>query len=477
VKAPCSRAAVVAFLLLTPFAFAQTKPASRTITTPAPKPGAKPLPKPGVPAKPGAVAAGPVAAPGARALATVNGSPITRDHLEQAVDNQWAVPVLRDLIEDRLIRQEARRAGLTLTPREIETASAAQRAKFANERAFKQHLRSLGLTEMAFTENLSRDLLLAKLLGRADVASEAEVSAYYEAHRTEFAGVREAHLLAIVTTTVEDAYLARERLAAGDRFDVVAKELSVHESRNKGGDLGWVKADALPDKSLADAVFALGTDVVSKPLRAGNNYWICLVREVRGQQSLTLEQARPAIVEKLRAQRKLPREAYLRELARKADIVVSWPVASYLTEEYRVYRQLRVIVDGKALPLDPAPVKLPNGAIVVPAKPVLQAIEAELEWNAAEQSLTASTIAGRIKLVIGSTKALAGTAAREVVDVQEAPAMRAGTLWISPRPVLTALGARVDWDAAQNALIVTSPAESVPSPTVPVSRGGLEKRP
>jgi len=89
----------------------------------------------------------------------------------------------------------------------------------------------------------------------------------------------------------------------------------------------------------------------------------------------------------------------------------------------------------------------------------------------------AKTVAGRVKLTVGSTKALLGLESTEVIDIREAPVMRQGVLWVAPRPILMALGCRVQWDPTANALLVTSPAGAAPSATGPTGQGGLEIRP
>lgn len=410
-------------------------------------------------------------------LATVNGSPISKDHVAQAIDDRWAAPMLRDIIEDRLVRQEARRLGITVAADEVAAAVAAERTKQGSEAAFRRHLHALGMTEAAFTAQTSRELLLSKLLADQSAVSDAAAQAYYDTHPEEFGASKQVHLLAIVTTTVEDAYLARERLAAGDRFDTVAKELSVHESKDSGGDLGWVSPDDLPDKALADQIFSLEQSVVSYPIRNGSSYWIALVTEVQGKQPVSFAEARPEIIERLRGTATVSREAYLRELARRADIRVTWAPVAWLTDEYRAYRSIRVLVDGNELALADAPIKLASGNIIVPAKPVLQAIGARLDWKASEQSLTASTLAGQVKVVVGATRALVGKDPVEAVEIKEPPQMRAGQLWIPPRQVLVALGAEVEWDATGNALRITSPDAAMPAPTVTPTRGGLEMAP
>ncbi|MEI6503034.1 MAG: copper amine oxidase N-terminal domain-containing protein, partial [Armatimonadota bacterium] len=137
----------------------------------------------------------------------------------------------------------------------------------------------------------------------------------------------------------------------------------------------------------------------------------------------------------------------------------------------------QVIVDGEPLEFTDMPVRLPNGQIIVSAKPLLQALGAKLVWKAAEQSLTASNAAGKVKLVVGSPRALVGDATLEAKDMAQAPVMRSGILYISPRVALAALGASLEWSAAENSLIVETIVKDMPSPTVPANRSGLEKQP
>jgi parvulin-like peptidyl-prolyl isomerase len=411
----------------------------------------------------------PAATRTAGTLATVNGSAILHAHVNNAISQRWAAAIIRSLIDSRLILLEARRVAIKVSPEEYQRAYNEVRAAFPTEAAFQRHLHLLGLTAQAFADNLNHSLLLDKLIRRECAVTDDEALRYYDGHKEAYTTPGKVHLLAIVTGTVEDAYLARERLAAGDKFEAVAKDLSIHQSKENGGDMGWLQPGDLPDPALNDAIFALDPGAVSSPLRSGNTYYVAQVKERKPGQVVTFAEARAKIVERLAEDKILSQEEYLRMLARKANIVVGWAPVTYLTEEYRRLHDIRVIVDGRTLELETLPYRLTDGTIMVPAKPLFQALGARLDLVAGK-TLTASTPAGKVKLIIGSASALVGEEGKQVMDMKQAPVSRAGTLFIAPRIPLQALGAKMVWSVARNAVIVTTAIK----PTTPAA---LDKQP
>ena len=438
--------------------------------THATKPVAKPATKPTVaPAKP-------PPAPPPVIQATVNGSPVSETHVNQAIAGHWAVPIMRQIIEDRLVRQEARHQGLKMSPEAVQALFKAERDKFASDEAFQHHLHAQGYTTESYTEKLTTDALVKDLIDRLTEITPAAVKAYYTDHQGDFIRPAQAHVHLIMTETIEEAYLVRERLAAGDKFDVVAREVSKHPSANKGGDLGWITAAELPDRTIAQAIFGMEPGVVSSPLRAGDKFYIALVQERKPAQTVSLEQATPEITAKLMESRSVSRQDYMDYLARRADIAVTWAPAKYLAQEYAALRVIGVVVDGKPLALPQAPVKLPNGTVGVPAKPVLQAAGAGLAWQASTSTLIAANAFGTVKLTVGSPRALVGTQKPQARDMKQPPVMRDAVLFIAPRIVLEALGASVEWDGIRNRLVITTSGGNMPSPTASSQPGGLERQ-
>jgi parvulin-like peptidyl-prolyl isomerase len=424
-----------------------------------PKPAAKPPPPPPV------------------IQATVNGSPISEAHVNRAIHDHWATPILRQIIEDRLVRQEARRLGIKMAPEAVAELFKAERAKFPSEEAFQRHLHAQGYNTAGYTEKLTTDALLAELMARLTAVSDAEIKAYYDDHQSDFLSPAEAHVYLIQTATIEEAYLAKERLALGDKFEVVAREMSKHPSANKGGDLGWVTAAGLPDRVVAEAIMGLRPSEVSNPLRAGDRFYIAVVRELKPARAVSLQETTLAITVRLKEGRAVSRQDYLDYLARRADIGVAWAPAKALAAEYAALRVIGVVVDGKSLPLAQAPVKLPNGNIIVAAKPLLQAIGAALTWEAHTSTLIADVGVGKVRLTVGSPRAIVGVDIPQARDMKQAPELREGTLFIAPRVALEALGATVEWDGIRNRLVIMSASGGMPSPTTtPAQPGGLERQ-
>jgi hypothetical protein len=216
--------------------------------------------------------------------------------------------------------------------------------------------------------------------------------------------------------------------------------------------------------------------VVSSPLRAGDQFHIVMVKERRAAQIVALAAARAQIETTLKATKAVSREDYVAMLARKATIEVNWAPAKSLAQEYRRLSAVEVVVNGKPVEMPQAPVKMPNGTLIVPAKPVLQAAGAILTWQAEARSLFAQTALGKIKMTVDSPNLIVGADKPETRDMRQPVALREGTLFIAPRVPLEALGATVTWDALRNRLVIDMPTETMPSPTAPRTPGGLERQ-
>ena len=91
------------------------------------------------------------------------------------------------------------------------------------------------------------------------------------------------HAQIIQTDTEEEAIAAKDRIAAGEDFSVVAQEVSTDTlTVDAGGDLGWVaegQVSASYGQALEDAVFGLepGSDV--RTLQSGEMFYVVQVLE------------------------------------------------------------------------------------------------------------------------------------------------------------------------------------------------------
>ena len=164
--------------------------------------------------------------------------------------------------------------------------------------AHRDHLQSLVDRELMLFEagkrgldklpSLERDLTalvnerIAEELSQSVVAShlsvtEEEIRAAYEEHLLGWE-IRPAHIL---SKTKEDAIEIIRLLKAGADFSALAKERSLADDAEKGGDLGGFFGPGDAVTALREGVFRLGEGQVSEPIQTMDGYEVVKVVEKR----------------------------------------------------------------------------------------------------------------------------------------------------------------------------------------------------
>lgn len=207
---------------------------------------------------------------------------------------------LDELIDAELIRQEAARRGLTVTPEEVSTEiehlfgynlpqptpvptpitatapiteTPTPTEQPMTEQQFKQYYteyiaelrKNAGFREADFRRLLETSLLRDKL----QQAMAAEVPTTAE----------QVHARHILVDKEEEARAALERIRKGEDFAAVAKEVSTDTgTKDNGGDLGWFPRGMMVEEFEA-AAFALQPGQVSDVVQTSYGYHIIKVEE------------------------------------------------------------------------------------------------------------------------------------------------------------------------------------------------------
>lgn len=202
--------------------------------------------------------------------------------------------VLSDLVEEALVRQRIDELGLKVTDEEIEAAiqDVQKQNKLTREQLI-QALQFEGMTFEAYRENLGKQILRFKLLGR-EVQSKVEVTNqeirdYFRAHIDEFrepAYVRLARLTfplpakaaaAQIEAVQAKAEAALARLRRGEDFYGVLLASTADQSA-EGGDLGTFRAGELT-AAFERAVQGLKEGEVSAVIETPDGFHILRVEE------------------------------------------------------------------------------------------------------------------------------------------------------------------------------------------------------
>jgi peptidyl-prolyl cis-trans isomerase C len=146
----------------------------------------------------------------------------------------------------------------------------------------------------AARERALEDLMVDSVVGKA-VNKQAEDALYQEflKNRTP---AEDIHLRQIVVATEPDAEAVKKQLAAGAAFEAVALARSVDaESRMKGGDLGELTTDTLP-QPIGEAIKDAKPGQVVGPVKVDAGWALLRVDDRRPEPPPTLESVRPQLI-------------------------------------------------------------------------------------------------------------------------------------------------------------------------------------
>ncbi len=258
-------------------------------------------------------------------VAVVDGKGITRDELTKKLWWQYGAQGLSDLIDERLLLEEAARLGVKADPKEVEARYKAL-SEGSDKASFEKNLKSVGWTPGDLRDLLKRQLTIREAViadGKLKV-TDADVREFYDKNRDRLGSPDSVKLSQIFVNTKAEGDDAFELLTSvGADFAKLSALKSADENlRKNGGSLGYVSRGMLqPD--LEKEIFSLKPGQITKPIPTGNGFSIFKVEELRAGQPAVFDTVREDIRSALLNQRitqALPQLAA--ELRRKAKIEI-----------------------------------------------------------------------------------------------------------------------------------------------------------
>jgi peptidyl-prolyl cis-trans isomerase C len=249
--------------------------------------------------------------------------------------------VIEEIVIKQLLDEQVREHGIAVSEEEVRQAIADMASKQQPPMSSEEFLAKVqagGRTLDGFRKELSRDLGHLRLCerqwaGKTDV-SEQEARAYYDQHASQEYQVPEmvrASQILIKPDPQADPNQAKARAKAraeellaqirnGADFAELARAHSACPSAAKGGDLGYFKRGDM-EAPFEKAAFELAPGQVSGAIETPFGFHIIKVVDRKSAQILTFEEARPAILDRLTAEKRTQvMRGYVESLRSKAKI-------------------------------------------------------------------------------------------------------------------------------------------------------------
>jgi peptidyl-prolyl cis-trans isomerase C len=234
----------------------------------------------------------------------VNGVTVPAALLEQVVKNNERLGIQVSAELKQKIREE-------LLIREMLAQEAVRRGLDRTQEAQNQLLL---LRQNYLVESLLSDLMEKNPISTDDVRQE------YERQNQVLAQAQQYNISSMVLATEAEAKAALVRLKRGERFDVVAREISLDASKQQGGDLGWLRADEIAPWISNVMVNLSKGATVAAPIQTTFGWHVIRLNDTRLYVAPPFEEVKDKVRQgMLQSQR----TNFIQKLQREAKIAVS----------------------------------------------------------------------------------------------------------------------------------------------------------
>jgi parvulin-like peptidyl-prolyl isomerase len=226
-----------------------------------------------------------------KTVAVVNGQKITADELTKKLWWQYGAQGLSDLIDERLLLEEASRLGLKADPKEVDAKLDGLISGYPDKAQFEKNLKAVGWSVDDLRDLLGRQLQLrAVVVKDGDIAvTDEDAKTFFDKNKERLAtpeSIKLSQLFVNTKAEADDAFLA---LSAGADFAKLSALKSTDANLKKNnGSIGYIsKGMLVPD--IEKEIFALNPGQYTKVLQTGNGYSIFRVDEVKPGQDASFE--------------------------------------------------------------------------------------------------------------------------------------------------------------------------------------------
>ncbi len=254
-------------------------------------------------------------------VATVNGEKITKDELYEVMYENVGSATLENLITEKLVEQEAKKQDITISDEDIEKRLGQVIGQnFGSEEEFMQTLMMYNMTKEDVENNIKNELMILGILGKDIEIEDEEMMDFFTSNRSLFDREEQVKVRHILVEDEDEANAIVRELNKGADFAELAKEKSIDGSKDKGGDLGFVKRQDVVEE-FGNVAFSLEVDEISDVVKSDYGYHVLQVLEKQPAKEAVYEDFREEVRD-LVLQSKVNERAgdWIMELRNKAKV-------------------------------------------------------------------------------------------------------------------------------------------------------------
>jgi len=217
-----------------------------------------------------------------------------------AIINQAKEAFLKRLVDNLLIEQEAKKAGMGIVIKDEEVMDVIRdmmAKKKSNMEDFKKNLAREGNSLESLKKDIRSQMMRIRLLRREIkskvIVSDEEIGEYYNKNRQDYEGKEAVRLKQIFLAIPakadkktkakikEEAGQLRKRVLAGESFELLAVKYSQGPGAAQGGDIGFIEKGTII-AAVESVAFNLPMEQVSEVIESGIGFHIIKVVDKKG---------------------------------------------------------------------------------------------------------------------------------------------------------------------------------------------------
>jgi foldase protein PrsA len=219
--------------------------------------------------------------------------------------DQFKTEVLGFLIRSTWLDQEATKMKVAVSAKEVQKQiDDIKKQQFTQKGSYEKFLQTAGLTneDVLFQQRVRQlqDKITAKVTKGKDKVTDAQIEAYYNSHKSQFATQERRNVRVVLTKDKATAQQAKSALQSGQSWKSVAKKYSIDQSsKNKGGELQGGVAKGQQEKALDTALFAADKGKLTGPVKTQFGWYVFQVEKITPGKQQSLDESKTNIKQQL----------------------------------------------------------------------------------------------------------------------------------------------------------------------------------